>query len=156
MRNHISKVHRVCFGPLCKCFCFLASFPSSSSASSPCLLPLLHLLLLLPQASMRHCGQYLSLAVPGLAERRPSLLLGDRVIVCEPGENPTCTTYASCLIVNSCPLVPGHGGGVEEGIVRESIVTYMYANSHLVIVTVLPWQQVVMRLVHTGKGTYTR
>ena len=105
---------------------------------------------------MRHCGQYLSLAVPGLAERRPSLLLGDRVIVCEPGENPTCTTYASCLIVNSCPLVPGHGGGVEEGIVRESIVTYMYANSHLVIVTVLPWQQVVMRLVHTGKGTYTR
>ena len=89
--------------------------------SSPYLLTLLHLLLLLPQASMRHCGQYLSLAVPGLAERRPSLLLGDRVIVCEPGENPTCTTYASSLIVNSYPLIPGHVGGVEEGIVRESM-----------------------------------
>ncbi len=35
---------------------------------------------------MRRHGPYLSLAVPGLAERRPSLLMGDRVIVCEPGE----------------------------------------------------------------------
>lgn len=31
-------------------------------------------------------GPYLSLGVPGLAEGRPSLLVGDRVIVCEPGK----------------------------------------------------------------------
>lgn len=30
-------------------------------------------------------GPYLALGVPGLAEGRPSLLVGDRVIVCEPG-----------------------------------------------------------------------
>jgi len=98
MRNHISKVHRVCLGHYASVSVSWLHFLLPHPASSPCLLPLLHLLLLLPQASMRHCGQYLSLAVPGLAERRPSLLLGDRVIVCEPGENPTCTTYASCLM----------------------------------------------------------
>lgn len=32
-------------------------------------------------ASMRHSGEYLVLEVPGLAEKRPSLLVGDRAIV---------------------------------------------------------------------------
>ena len=83
---------------------------------------------------MRHCGQYLSLAVPGLAEGRPSLLVGDRVIVCDPGKEggreeplreealvkeggkrPTYAMYASCLIVNLYPLVLGGGEGVGEG-----------------------------------------
>jgi putative helicase MOV10L1 len=31
-------------------------------------------------------GPYLSLGVPGLAEGRPSVLVGDKVIVCEPGK----------------------------------------------------------------------
>lgn len=34
---------------------------------------------------LRVCGQYLSLEVPGLAEGRPSLLMGDRVVVCVTG-----------------------------------------------------------------------
>lgn len=55
------------------------------------------LLLLLPQASMRHCGQYLSLAVPGLAEGRPSLLVGDRVIVCEPGKEEWGIPLTQCM-----------------------------------------------------------
>lgn len=32
-------------------------------------------------AIMRRCGEYLTLEVPGLAEKRPSLLVGDRAIV---------------------------------------------------------------------------
>ena len=32
--------------------------------------------------SLRGCGQFLSLEVPGLVEGRPSLLMGDRVVVC--------------------------------------------------------------------------
>ena len=38
------------------------------------------------QVDMKRCGPYLSLEVPGLAEGRPSLLMGDRGIVCEPGK----------------------------------------------------------------------
>lgn len=33
------------------------------------------------RGSFRHCGKYLSLCVEGLSERRPSLIVGDRVIV---------------------------------------------------------------------------
>ena len=38
------------------------------------------------QALLYQCGQYLSLNVPGLAEGRPSIIVGDRVILCEPGK----------------------------------------------------------------------
>ena len=49
---------------------------------------------------MRRCGPYLSLGVPGLAEGRPSLLVGDRVIVCEPGKLMAGMCYHSfhCLV----------------------------------------------------------
>ncbi|OAD54050.1 putative RNA helicase armi [Eufriesea mexicana] len=36
---------------------------------------------------MRHCGEYLVMQVPGLAEKRPSLLIGDRAIVCFKWDN---------------------------------------------------------------------
>ena len=35
------------------------------------------------------CGPYFSLTVPGLSEGRPSLLIGDRIIVCEHSEDGT-------------------------------------------------------------------
>ena len=41
---------------------------------------------LILQALLNQCGQYLSLNVPGLAEGRPSIIVGDRVILCEPGK----------------------------------------------------------------------
>ena len=37
------------------------------------------------QVSMSCSRQYLCLKVPSLAEGRPSLVVGDKVLVCEPG-----------------------------------------------------------------------
>lgn len=48
------------------------------------------------RASFTPCGEYLSLAVPGLAEKRPSLLIGDTVIatdLCNPRE----AEYEGCI-----------------------------------------------------------
>jgi hypothetical protein len=36
----------------------------------------------MPAAKMKRDGQYLVLPVPGLAEKRPSVLIGDAVMVC--------------------------------------------------------------------------
>lgn len=38
------------------------------------------------QVCLRHVGEYLGLKVPGLAEGRPSVLLGDKVILTDPGD----------------------------------------------------------------------
>ncbi|XP_019853676.1 PREDICTED: putative helicase MOV-10 [Amphimedon queenslandica] len=47
----------------------------------------------IPMASMIQRGQYLTLEVPGLAEGRPSLLVGDIVIACEPGRDKKSEPY---------------------------------------------------------------
>lgn len=48
------------------------------------------------RASFTPCREYLSLSVPGLAEKRPSLLIGDTVIatdLCNPRE----VEYEGCI-----------------------------------------------------------
>ena len=35
----------------------------------------------MPSAVMHHKGEYLSLKVPGLAEKRPSLIVNDKIVV---------------------------------------------------------------------------
>lgn len=44
----------------------------------------------------RH-GEFLSLIVPGLAEKRPSLLIGDSVIASSPGEGASALSYEGCI-----------------------------------------------------------
>ena len=57
------------------------------------------------QVCLRPCGQYLALVVPGLAEGRPSVMIGDKILL-------------------SCPVDPG--GPRYEGFVHEvsSLVTH--------------------------------
>ena len=42
---------------------------------------------------MRPVGEYLALKVPGLAEGRPSLLVGDRVILSDPEVGSYAPSY---------------------------------------------------------------
>lgn len=68
---------------------------------------------------MKRCGPYLSLEVPGLAEGRPSLLIGDRAIICEPGK-----LGRALLCTNKVTLSLSPSGGDEtclhwEGYIHE-------------------------------------
>lgn len=45
---------------------------------------------------MRKIGEYLGLKVPGLAEGRPSVLIGDRVMLTDPGD-PDGPCYEGCV-----------------------------------------------------------
>ncbi|XP_046583747.1 RNA helicase Mov10l1-like [Haliotis rubra] len=40
----------------------------------------------LHRVCLRRCGEYLALQVPGLAEGRPSILIGDKIILTDPGD----------------------------------------------------------------------
>ncbi|XP_071133478.1 RNA helicase Mov10l1-like [Mytilus edulis] len=50
----------------------------------------------LERVCMRRIGEYLGLKVPGLAEGRPSVLIGDRVILTDPGD-PDGPRYEGCV-----------------------------------------------------------
>ncbi|XP_078596430.1 RNA helicase Mov10l1-like [Branchiostoma floridae x Branchiostoma japonicum] len=43
--------------------------------------------------SLQPCGEYLSLTVPGLAEGRPSVLIGDKVVLTSPGAGDCSPSY---------------------------------------------------------------
>ncbi|KAI8503659.1 hypothetical protein Bbelb_186300 [Branchiostoma belcheri] len=43
--------------------------------------------------SLQPCGEYLSLTVPGLAEGRPSVLIGDKVVLTAPGAGDCSPSY---------------------------------------------------------------
>lgn len=45
---------------------------------------------------MRRIGEYLGLKVPGLAEGRPSVLIGDKVILTDPSD-PDGPCYEGCV-----------------------------------------------------------
>ena len=51
---------------------------------------------------LRPRGEYLALSVPGLAEGRPSLLVGDKVIVTDPvhTESPAYEGYVHEVIID--------------------------------------------------------
>ena len=51
---------------------------------------------------LRRAGPYLNLKVPGLTEGRPSLLVGDRAILCEEGRQPFC--FSSKAVINIFPI----------------------------------------------------
>lgn len=73
---------------------------------------------------MRRCGPFLCLEVPGLSEGRPSLLMGDRAIVCEPGEGGGAVGVAGCVLTLVVTL-----GGDETTLHWEG---YIHEVSHLV------------------------
>ena len=63
-----------------------------------------HVSTLLPTlVCLRHFGEYLALAVPGLAEGRPSVLVGDKVYMSTPGDEecgPQYEGYVHEVILN--------------------------------------------------------
>lgn len=46
---------------------------------------------------MRVVGEFLALRIPGLAEGRPSLLIGDRAILSEPEESVLAPSYEGII-----------------------------------------------------------
>ena len=48
----------------------------------------------MPGAALTHAGPFLALQVPGLAEKRPSVLRGDYVLVTKPGDSRAYKGYA--------------------------------------------------------------
>jgi len=78
-------------------------------------------------------GQFLALEVPGLAEKRPSLLLGDRVIASDPAPQDSTGEYDilcyRCILCMNSMLCFMHGN-VRTGL-GSSNLTFLYKIRHI-------------------------
>ena len=74
--------------------------------SWPCLYLYLDVkcLLIIVQVSLGRSGPYLSLNVPGLKERRPSLVLGDSVLLANPKVDKNRPLFLHSLKATFCTL----------------------------------------------------
>lgn len=60
--------------------------------------------MIVPQVCLRPVAQYLALQVPGLAEGRPSLLVGDRITMSVPYDDGEGPKYEGFVHEVSCVL----------------------------------------------------
>ena len=82
-----------------------------------------------PQVVLDRCGPYFSLSVPGLSEGRPSLLVGDKIIVCDHG-NKAVVIFAP-LLIRFCVLSDEDVLGTHwEGYIHEVLKGVMLMLLH--------------------------
>jgi hypothetical protein len=78
-------------------------------------------------------GEFLALEVPGLAEKRPSLLLGDRVVASDPALQDSTGEYDilcyMCILCMNCMLYFMHCN-VRTGLATSNL-KFLYKRRHI-------------------------